>query len=76
MRIPSFLLIPVALALSWSAAPASARYIEHWMSSAEIARDRPKSVAPRESKKNPPQTEVTTADDDPIAAFARKPVRR
>jgi len=50
------------------------------MSSAEIAHTQPKSAALQKSAKAPHkapvQTTVTTADDDPIAAFARKPVRR
>jgi len=80
MRTPSVLLTTVAVALSSSASPASARYTEQWMSSAEIAHTQPKSAALQKSAKAPHkapvQTTVTTADDDPIAAFARKPVRR
>jgi hypothetical protein len=80
MRTPGIILIPVALALFSSAAPASARYTEHWVSSAEVVRNPQKSVAPQKIKhtarKAPVQTAVNTPDDDPIAAFARKPARR
>jgi hypothetical protein len=79
MRTPSVILTTVTVALFSSASPACARYTEQWMSSAEIAHTQPKSAAPQKSKKAahkaPVQTAVTTADDDPIAAFARKPVR-
>ncbi|WP_157696120.1 hypothetical protein [Caballeronia temeraria] len=80
MRTESILLVPVAVALLAAAAPASAKYTETWVASTEPARTQSNSAAsPQVGKarhKAPVRTAADTPDDDPIAAFARKPVRR
>jgi len=67
----------VAAMLLSSPVPAKARYTEHWMSSAELARTQSHGAAWRERKKDEYKARTpavaTTTDDDPIAAFARGP---
>lgn len=77
MRTRSLILIPAAVALFSSAGPASARYTEQWISNAAVTHTGQRSVALQKSKTATHRPAVQTAvDDDPIAAFARKPVRR
>ncbi|SAK65473.1 hypothetical protein AWB77_02485 [Caballeronia fortuita] len=76
MRELNVLMVTVGIALFSSATLVSAHYTEQWMPSAETARAKSKSAVSRENRKAPVAPAVTPADDDPIAAFARKPVRR
>lgn len=73
MRTASVLLIPIAIALLVTAFPASAKYSEQWMTNSEITHAQSSTATARSdnsARKAPLRAAATTADDDPIAAFA------